>query len=105
MKHEPKTVAAGGAHFHHVGFAFGHFLHDDAGMLLIDVDDDFLDRLEKRLTVVGFLENPLWAATPPSSKPSRRMVSIRIANCSSPRPETMKESAFGESSIRSATLP
>jgi hypothetical protein len=26
--------------------ALGELLHDDAGMLVVDVDDDFLDRLE-----------------------------------------------------------
>ena len=31
----------------HLGLALRHLLHDDAGMLLVDVDDDFLDRLQQ----------------------------------------------------------
>src|SRR3990172_3581503 len=39
-----------------------------------------------------------------SSNPSRRIISMRIASCSSPRPITVKESV-PEKSTRSATLP
>ncbi len=40
----------------HLGLALGHLLHDDAGMLLVDVDDDLLDRLEK-LALLILLED------------------------------------------------
>ena len=45
VEHQAQTVAAGGAHLDHLGLALAHLLHDDAGMLLVDVDHDFLDRL------------------------------------------------------------
>jgi hypothetical protein len=56
-------------------------------MLLVDVDDDFLDRLEER-PVAGSVRKTTFGRETLSSKPSRRMVSIRMASCSSPRPET-----------------
>ena len=34
-----------GLHLDQLGLALGHLLHDDAGMLLVDVDHDLLDRL------------------------------------------------------------
>ena len=40
-----------------------------------------------------------------SSKPSRRMVSIRMPSCNSPRPATSMESFSVDSEMRSATLP
>ena len=46
VKHQPQAIAAGRAHLDHLALALGHFLHDDARMLLVDVDDDLLDRLE-----------------------------------------------------------
>ncbi len=46
VEHEPYARAARGAHLHHLGAALGELLHHDAGMDLVDVDDDFLDRLE-----------------------------------------------------------
>src|SRR5580698_8242415 len=45
VKHQPQAIAAGGTHLDHLGLALAHLLHDDAGMLLVDVDHDFLDRL------------------------------------------------------------
>ena len=39
-----------------------------------------------------------------SSKPSRRIISIRIESCSSPRPITMNESVVAVSSTRKETL-
>jgi hypothetical protein len=45
VEHQTQAVAAGGAHLDHLGLALAHLLHDDAGMLLVDVDHDFLDRL------------------------------------------------------------
>ena len=58
----------------------------------------------------GSLRTPssTWVMTSgfemPSSKPSRRMVSIRIASCSSPRPRTLKESAESVGSTRIETF-
>ena len=46
VEDEARAADARGAHVEHLGFALGHLLHDDAGMLVIDVDGDFLDRLE-----------------------------------------------------------
>ena len=40
-----------------------------------------------------------------SSNPSRRIISIRIASWSSPRPETLEPSAVSVSSTRIETLP
>src|SRR6267142_165556 len=45
VEHQPLPVTAGGTHLNQLGLAFAHLLHDDAGMLLVDVDHDFLDRL------------------------------------------------------------
>src|SRR5512137_358897 len=51
---------------------------------------------------------PVWVMTSgfemPISNPSRRIVSIRIASCSSPRPRTLKESAESVGSTRIETL-
>ena len=41
-----RRPAARRAHLDHLALALAHLLHDDAGMLLVDVDDDFLDRLQ-----------------------------------------------------------
>ena len=38
-------MAAGGAHLDHLGLALAHLLHDDAGVFLVDVDHNLLDRL------------------------------------------------------------
>ena len=46
MEDEALAAGAGRAHVLQVGAALGELLHDDAGIGLIDVDDDFLDRLE-----------------------------------------------------------
>src|SRR6185312_7363608 len=46
MKDKAQAAAARRLHFHHVGFAFRHLLYDDSGMFLIEVDDNFLDRLQ-----------------------------------------------------------
>src|SRR6185312_6441990 len=45
IKHQAQAVTAGGPHLDHLGLALAHLLNDDAGMLLVDVDHDFLDRL------------------------------------------------------------
>ena len=47
VEDEPLTAAAGGPHLEELGPALGELLHDDAGMLLVEVDDHFLDRLEQ----------------------------------------------------------
>ena len=46
VEHQALAAAARGAHLHEVAAALGQLLHDDAGVLLVDVDDDLLDRLE-----------------------------------------------------------
>ena len=38
VEHQPQAVAAGRAHLDHLGLALAHLLHDDAGILLVDVD-------------------------------------------------------------------
>ena len=60
-------------------------------MLLVDVDDDFLDRLE-HLAGDRCAANSTFGRDTESSKPSRRMVSIRMPSCNSPRPATSIES-------------
>ncbi|CCV04643.1 hypothetical protein MESS2_1340046 [Mesorhizobium metallidurans STM 2683] len=50
------AVAAGRAQLDHLGLALRHFLDDDAGMLLVDVDDDFLDRLQQ-FAIVALLHD------------------------------------------------
>ena len=47
VEHETLAAAARRLHLHELGLALGQFLHHDAGMLLVEVDDDFLDRLEQ----------------------------------------------------------
>ena len=71
---------AGRLHLQHLALAFREFLHDGAGVLVIDIDDDFFDRLQA-LAVSGssFLIDHLRAGDA-SSKPSRRMVSISTAS-------------------------
>ena len=46
VKHQTQAIAARRTHFDHFGAAFGHFLHDNAGMFFIHVDHDFFDRLQ-----------------------------------------------------------
>jgi hypothetical protein len=64
-------------------------------MLVIDVDDDFLDRLER--SPVSSVLKTTRGRPMESSKPSRRMVSISTPSCSSPRPATSKASDVGGS--------
>ena len=47
MEDQPHAAAAGGTHLDHLALALGQLLHDDAGVLLVDVDDHLLDRLEQ----------------------------------------------------------
>src|ERR1700739_1451703 len=54
VEDEAQTIAAGRAHLDHIGFAFRHFLHYDAGKFLIDVDHHFFDRLQAR-TILALL--------------------------------------------------
>ena len=37
----------------HLALALAHLLHDDAGMLLVDVDHDLLDRLQEPAGLVA----------------------------------------------------
>src|SRR5262249_57391832 len=46
MEGEPHAPTARGTHFDQLPFPFGYLLHDHTGVLLVDIDDDFLDRLE-----------------------------------------------------------
>ncbi len=48
VEHETLAAAAGGLHLHQFGLALRQLLHDDAGMLLVEVDDHFLDGLKQR---------------------------------------------------------
>ena len=70
--------AARGAHLQQIALALGELLHDDAGIAVVDVDDDFLDRLQP-LAGFGSVLNTTFGRETVSSKPSRRMFSIRIA--------------------------
>ena len=45
-----------------------------------------------------------WGRPTANSKPSRRMVSISIDKCNSPRPDTKNSDGSGVSSTRNATL-
>ena len=102
VEHQPLAAAAGRAHLDHLGLALGHLLHDDAGMLLVDVDDDLLDRLQQLAGRLVLAAARRAGATPTSSKPSRRMVSIRMPSCNSPRPETSIASLSSDSRRRAA---
>ena len=104
IEHQPLTAAARGTHLDQLGFALRHLLHDDAGVLLVDVDDDLLDRLQSSRRCCR-RSNSTFGRDTESSKPSRRMVSIRMPSCSSPRPATSMESLSSNSRTRSATLP
>ena len=68
VEDEPHASAAGRAHLDHLGLALGELLHDDAGVLLVDVDDDLLDRLEQLAAGVA-LRAALSAATPKARNP------------------------------------
>src|SRR3984957_12073866 len=52
VEHQPQAVAAGWTHLDHLGLALAHLLHDDTGEFLVDVDDDFLDRLQQLAVLV-----------------------------------------------------
>ena len=58
VKDQPRAAATGGPHLDHLGFALGKLLHHHTGMLLVDVDDHFLDRLEQ-FAAVALLEQNL----------------------------------------------
>src|SRR6266404_4074279 len=45
IEYQPQTMTAGGAHLDHLGLALAHLLHDDTGVLLVDVDHNLFDRL------------------------------------------------------------
>ena len=47
MRDDPGLAVPGGAHFHQVALAgAGQLVDDGAGVVVIDVDDDFLDRFQ-----------------------------------------------------------
>ncbi len=46
VEDEAQAVASRRLHLDHLGLALGHLLHDDARILLVDVDHDLLDRLQ-----------------------------------------------------------
>ncbi len=47
MEDEAQATAAGGTHLQHLALPLRHLLHDDAGMLLVHVDEHLLDGLER----------------------------------------------------------
>lgn len=59
VEHHARAAAAGGPHLHQLALAFRKLLHDDAGVALVDVDDDFLDRFELLAGAGVRLENDL----------------------------------------------
>ena len=61
VKYQTQAMAAGGSHLDHFGFAFAHLLHNDAGMLLVDVDNDLFDRLLPLAGGFVFLQHDAWA--------------------------------------------
>src|SRR5262245_9751200 len=48
IEDEALAAAARGPHLDELGFALRKLLHNDAGMLLIEIDNDLLDRLLQR---------------------------------------------------------
>jgi hypothetical protein len=48
VEDKPHAAAARRSHLDHLGLSLRQLVDDDAGMLLVDVDDDLLDRLEQR---------------------------------------------------------
>src|SRR5690606_40420238 len=46
VEYDPLPPATGWAHLDHLAAPFGNFLDDHAAVLLVDVDDHLLDRLE-----------------------------------------------------------
>ena len=52
MKDDAGLAGAGGAHVGHLAFAHGDFLDHHAGIGVIDIDRDFLDRLQL-LAILG----------------------------------------------------
>ena len=53
VEHHAHASAARRLQLDHLAFAFGHLLHDDAGVDLVDVDRDFFDRLFHLARFVG----------------------------------------------------
>ena len=52
-----RAPGARGLHLQHVALALGQFLYDRAGMLVIDIDDDFLNRLHRRAVIILLHDN------------------------------------------------
>src|SRR5262249_26063791 len=47
VENQPHASAAGRPHLDHLALTLGEFLHDNAGMHFVDVDENFLDRFEE----------------------------------------------------------
>ena len=80
----------------------GELLREDPDELLGDVDEEALDRFEDLLALQSCVIT--WGLETMNSYPSRRIVSMRIAICSSPRPHTSKASARSVGFTRSDTF-
>ena len=105
VEHQPHAAAAGWAHLDHLALALRHLLHHDAGMLVVDVDDDLLDRL---LDLVGIADR--GGTTPSGATPTARNLrgawsrsGCRAAVRRGRRPP--RNRALDDSLTRSATLP
>ena len=104
IEHQPHAPAAGRPHLDHLAFALGELLHHDAGVFLVDVDDDFFDRLQDiaRRRRAG---TALSAATPTarSLRGAWSRSECRAAIRRGRRPPW--NSFSSDSEMRSATLP
>ena len=58
MEHQPCLARAGGAHLLHLAAALADLFDDRAGIFLVHVNDDFLDRLLALALVVGLKQHP-----------------------------------------------
>ena len=59
MEDETETIATRRPHLGHFGATLRHFLDDDAGMLLVNVDGDFLDWFEQFIRCLVAREHDL----------------------------------------------
>ena len=106
MENNALAARAGRPHVLELGAAGRKLLHHDAGEGLIDIDDR-LPRWAPGVSPVCSSTRKSTRGRPTvNSKPSRRMVSMRIPSCNSPRPATSNASvSVSEAATRSATLP
>src|SRR5687768_7028999 len=102
LEDQPDQPHAGIPHFGHLGAAGPQLFHHRTHVVLGHVDHQFLVRLQPLPGVAHPGDDP--GADTWNSNPSRRMVSIRMPRCSSPRPETVWVSGLSVSSTRSATF-